>query len=254
MVRKGLVSLALMVIALSDAQSQEMCRENTELGNPGGADVTLCHDGYAVGYSYTHKIPVWCAYWIFRENVDVNVERSDDFRAHPSIPPEFSAQRDDYRGSGYDRGHCAPSGSIDYSASANSETFFYTNMFPQMPGFNRDMFSHSGVWGFLEGESRQWARERDRVYVISGAHVPPGAATIGQGVTIPSHFFKVMINPIGPEVIAFWMPHEPNTKYNASQYLVSVDFIEQQTGLDLLSMLQDDQENEIEGVRAQALW
>jgi len=162
--------------------------------------------------------------------------------------------RGDYSKSGFDRGHCAPSASIDYTASANSETFFYTNMFPQLPGFNRDMFGHKGVWGYLENEVRQWAREKNRLYVISGAYVPEGSRTIGQGVAIPSHFFKVIVNPLGPEVIAFWMPHEEDSKYNASQYLVSIDFIEAATGLDILSLVQDEQEDVIEAKIGSKLW
>jgi endonuclease G len=252
-VKVFLVMASLALVSVS-AGAQEMCSSNMEFGNPGGADVTLCHDGYAVGYSYEHKIPMWCSYWITREMVDINVDRQDDFRENPSIPGQHSSVRGDYSKSGFDRGHCAPSASIDYTASANSETFFYTNMFPQLPGFNRDMFGHKGVWGFLENEERQWSRMKNRLYIISGAYVPPGARSIGNGVAVPSHFFKVIVNPIGPEVISFWMPHEEDSKYNASQYLVSIDFIEAATGLDLLSLVQDDQEDVIEAKIGSELW
>ncbi|WP_171040088.1 DNA/RNA non-specific endonuclease [Marinobacter shengliensis] len=254
--RFGVVVVGLFICAFAHAQGARTasCKVNLELGVPGGADVVLCHDGYAAGYSYQHKIPLWCAYWIDRNTVDVNVERSDDFRVHPAIPPEHSSGRDDYRGSGFDRGHCAPSASVDYSTKANSETFLYTNMFPQLPGFNRDMMGHKGVWGFLENEIRSWARSRGRVYVISGAHVGQNAPKIGSGMTVPTHFFKVVIAPNGPDSIAFWMPHEEDTKYNASQYLVAIDFIEEQTGLDLLALIRDEQENALEAEVSAELW
>lgn len=252
-------SAVLVIIALcgtADAQSAvaQSCSTNLELGAPEGVDVVLCHNGYAAGYSYQHKIPLWCSYWIDRESVDINVERSDDFRVHSSIPPEHSSGRDDYRGSGFDRGHCAPSASVDYSSEANSETFFYTNIFPQLPGFNRDMMGHKGVWGFLENEIRSWARSRGQVYVISGAYVGPDAPKIGSGVSVPTHFFKVVVAPNGPDSIAFWMPHEEDTKYNASQYLVSIDFIESQTGLDLFPLIRDEQESALEAEVSAELW
>ena len=248
------VLLVALATASMAAAASESCPTNMELGNPGGSDLTLCHDGYAVGYSYQHKIPVWCAYWIERGTVDVNVERQDRFVEHPQVPKQYSSSRSDYSKSGYDRGHCAPSASIDYSAEANQETFFYTNMFPQKPGLNRDMFGHKGAWGYLENEIRDWARERDQVYVISGAHVGEGAQTIGDGVRVPTHFYKVVISPIGPEVIAFWIPHKENAKYEVVSYLTSIDDIERKTGLDFMSLLEDSQENDLESQIADKLW
>lgn len=247
--------LVLGLLAASMAvPANESCATNMELGNPGGADAILCHDGYAVGYSYQHKIPMWCAYWIERETVDVNVERQDRFVEHPQIPGQYSSTRGDYSKSGYDRGHCAPSASIDYSAEANQETFFYTNMFPQKPGLNRDMFGHKGAWGYLENEIRDWARQRDQVYVISGAYIGEAAQRIGNGVSVPTDFFKIVISPIGPDVIAFWIPHKENAKYEVSSYLTSVDDIERRTGLDFMSLLEDSQENDLESQIADKLW
>jgi len=243
-----------LLAASAEVTASETCPTNMELGNPGGADITLCHDGYAVGYSYQHKIPMWCAYWIERETVDVNVERQDRFVEHPQIPAQYSSTRQDYSKSGFDRGHCAPSASIDYSAEANQETFFYTNMFPQKPGLNRDMFGHKGAWGYLENEIRSWARNRDQVYVISGAYVGPNAPKIGNGVSVPTHFFKVVVSPIGPEVIAFWIPHKEDAKYEVASYLTSVDDIERKTGLDLMSLLEDSQEDQLESQISDKLW
>jgi len=237
------------------ALSQEgSCQTQLALGNPGGVDTTICSDGYAAGYSYEHKIPMWCSYWIERDTVDFNVERQDDFRDHPQIDDRYEARRSDYSGSGYDRGHCAPSASIDYSVQANSQTFYYTNMFPQLPGLNRDMFGHNGAWGFLENEVRSWARKYDRVYVISGAYVPENHTEIGAGVSVPSHFYKIVVNPNGPRIIAFWMPHEEGKKYDVKSYLTSVDEIERVTGLDFLSRVNDDQEDDLEAAIPSSLW
>ncbi len=252
----ALIFLAALTAGTAPVQaaSTELCETNTEIGNPGGADMTICHQGYAVGYSFEKKIPLWCAYWIDPAVVDINVDRADRFKEHPQVPAGFSSTGGDYSRSGYDRGHCAPSASIDYSRAANDETFFYTNMFPQRPGFNRDMMGHKGVWGYLENEERKWSRSRGPLYVISGAYAEEGAATIGAGVVVPTHFFKIVVNPRGPQVLAFWMPHEEDTKFAVSSYLVSVDFIESKTGLDFLSLIEDQQEESIEVQRASALW
>jgi endonuclease G len=92
------------------------------------------------------------------------------------------------------------------------------------------------------------------VYVISGAYVPENHTEIGAGVSVPSHFYKIVVNPNGPRIIAFWMPHEEGKKYDVKSYLTSVDEIERVTGLDFLSRVNDDQEDDLEAAIPSSLW
>lgn len=232
----------------------ETCNKHLPLGVLPGANQVLCHDGYAAGYSYELKIPLWAAYRITNDSANGrNVDRQDDFRVNPDIPEQYSSRKSDYRGSGYDRGHMAPSGSIDYSESANSETFYLTNMVPQRPGFNRDGFGHEGLWGFLENEVRDWVRERDDIYVVSGA-IASGRSTIGRGVAVPEAFYKVVIDLQEGESIAFLMPHEDDLRDSAEEFIVSIDEIEAASGLDLFSRIVDAQEEVLESYKSPQMW
>jgi len=78
--------------------------------------------------------------------------------------PEGSATNVDYQGSGYDRGHLAPAGDMSWSSQTMEESFFYSNMSPQVPGFNR------GIWERLEDQVREWAIENQDIYVVTGRY------------------------------------------------------------------------------------
>lgn len=250
---RTMAALFLLIFSMG-ATAQDNCQKHLPLGVLPGADQSFCYDGYAVGYSHNLKIPIWAAYRITNESANtVNVERSDDFRINPDIPAQYRSDRSDYRGSGYDRGHMAPSGSIDYSRSANSETYFYSNMVPQRPGFNRDGFGHAGVWGFLENEIRDWVRDRGEVYVVSGA-IASGRETIGDGVAIPEAFYKVVIDLDSADSIAFLLPHEDDLRDRATNFIVSIDRIEEVSGLDLFQRIVDEQETALEAFVARDMW
>lgn len=251
---RTLAALLVAAVLATHAHAQENCSRHLPLGELPGANQVFCYQGYAVGYSHGLKIPLWAAYRLSNESANgANVDRQDDFRMNSEVPLEHSSTTADYRGSGYDRGHMAPSGSIDFSAAANSETFFLSNMVPQRPGFNRDGFGHEGVWGFLENEVRDWVRERDEIYVISGA-IASGQNTIGEGVSVPEAFYKIVIDLQEAESIAFLMPHEDDLRDRASEFIVSIDRIEEITGLDLFSRIVDEQESRLESYIAPRMW
>ena len=72
-----------------------------------------------------------------------------------------SAKPSDYVKSGYDRGHLCPAGDMTQSVEAMSETFYMSNMSPQVPGFNR------GIWKSLEEQVRKWGKE-EQIHVVTG--------------------------------------------------------------------------------------
>jgi endonuclease G len=88
-------------------------------------------------------------------------KRKDNFRSDPKVKTG-SAALSDYKGSGYDRGHLAPAADFKWSATAMSESFYMSNMSPQVPGFNR------GIWKNIESTVRNWAVENDEIYIVTG--------------------------------------------------------------------------------------
>ncbi|MGC8865622.1 MAG: DNA/RNA non-specific endonuclease [Bacteroidales bacterium] len=204
------------------------------------AEITLRHQGYTVSYDIENKIPKWVAYYLVPHRLKKISKRSDDFRPDPWIPLAFSATLQDYKSSGYDRGHLAPAADMSWSDEVMSESFFLSNMTPQEPSFNR------GIWKKLEDEVRKWAQTYDTLLIVTGPM--PGAykGYIGDGkVAVPVSFYKALMawqNNVG-HGLALVIPNEASNQPIA-YYALSVDSLESLLSCNLFAALpQPAQEN-----------
>lgn len=168
------------------------------------ADTILSYSGFDLAYNEEYEQAAWVVYVLTREEIESGtVERSDNFRSDNKLPTG-SASLADYRGSGFDRGHLAPAGDMQWDPTAMSESFLMSNMSPQLPAFNR------GVWKKLESEVRNWALEKDSIYVITGPVLSPIDSFIGENqVGIPQYYYKVLVDLSPPDhsFIAFLLPN-----------------------------------------------
>ncbi len=200
------------------------------------------HTVYALGYAEKYEQPAWVAYRLTASMVSGNNKREDNFRPDPNVSTK-SAVPEDYRGSGYDRGHLAPVADFRASAKWMDETFFMSNMSPQLHEFN------AGIWEKLESKTRGWARHNKALYVVSGPILRAGLPTIGRynKVAIPEQYYKVILDIQEPELkaIGFIFRNE-GTKKPLEHFAVSVDEVERQTGFDFFPKLPDDLEKKLE--------
>jgi endonuclease G len=216
-------------------------------GIPKQSSVILCRTGYAIGYNNNLKSADWVSYVLDRELTE-GVMRLDNFRIDPDIAVEFQTTPKDYDEPIYHQGHLANSESIDQTAKANDETFYMSNMTPQLPGHN------TGIWKGLENRERKWANKRGQVIVVSGPVYHEEYETIGNGVPIPSAYWKVIYDPIAKEAIAYLIPHKKLKTAQLDNYLVSIDLLEDMYDLDLLSKLEDELENKVEKITQPKQW
>jgi endonuclease G len=204
----------------------------------------ICRSGYTIGFDSNAKIPTWVAYKVSVSNShSSNVPRSNSFYQDNAIAKDLQASGDDYYKSGYDKGHMAPSASLDASRDMNDSTYVYTNMVPQLPGFNRNMMGYKGVWGKLESVIRSLAYRQD-LYVLSGSYYGSKSKRINNNVVVPDAFYKIIFNDSGELVGAFWMDHVAGGSDSWAQYSTSIDSIELKIGADLFPGL--DQQYDIE--------
>jgi DNA/RNA endonuclease G (NUC1) len=114
---------------------------------------------------------------------------------------------------------------MDFSRVAMEESFLMSNVSPQAPEFNR------GIWKDLESEVREWAKQKHRLYVVTGPVFSENKGTIGQDrVLVPGYFFKVLFDEnSSPEMIAFVLPNQKSDR-PLSDFAVSVDELEKMTG------------------------
>ena len=217
----------------------------------GGKGEIIEHTGYTLSYREEYEVPEWVAYELTREEVTtLAVERKDNFREDKAVSTG-SATLQDYKKSGYDRGHMAPAADFRWSAEAMDDTFYLSNMCPQTHAFN------AGIWSDLESAIRSMAYEDGSIYVVTGPVLTDGPYdTIGENdVAVPSYFYKVVLDYSEPtlKAIGFILPHE-NSKNPLSYFAVTVDEVEERTGLDFFPLLPDNTEEKLESSLDTSLW
>lgn len=216
--------LAVILLVACSARAGD----NLTYGIPGSYDQLLDREGFALGYSSEWKQPRWVSYRLTADEVlGTVVARSNDFQPDPDIRGT-QAQLEDYRGSGYDRGHNAPSADMKWSARAMRECFYLSNMSPQ------DGACNSGVWNEIENTVRGFACREDKIFVLSGPYVESATPkTIGRTcrVVVPDGFWKVIYDETPPEkMIGFIVPNR-NVKGKPRDFACSVAEVEKKTGL-----------------------
>jgi endonuclease G len=220
-----------------------------EIPKTSSKDDIISHTGYSLLYNEAHEQANWVAYELTKEETNKLYERTNKFMPDPLIKTG-SAEDKDYQGYGYDRGHLAPASDMGYSSITMSESFYYSNMSPQVPSFNR------GIWKKLESLVRTWAIENNNIYVVTGPILTKGLETIGPDkVSVPKYFYKVILDYSEPGIkgIGFILPNE-GSKENLENFALSIDSVESVTGIDFFNLLENRQENEIEKTLCLNCW
>ncbi|MFZ4456247.1 MAG: DNA/RNA non-specific endonuclease [Bacteroidales bacterium] len=242
-----IVAFAFCIALLSAQQSALILHLELPAIHKGEEVVT--HLGYTLSYNEKHEQANWVAYQLTAEETEKAFDRSNKFKPDPDVATE-SANNADYKGSGYDRGHLAPAADMSWSREAMQESFYYSNMSPQVPAFNR------GIWKELEEQVRDWARSNRAIYVVTGPVLEDGLPTIGpNGVSVPRYYYKVILDYTKPDLksIGFVLPNEGSDK-PLSAFAVSVDEVERITHLDFFPTLPDDVEAKVERMNCYACW
>jgi endonuclease G len=218
------------------------------------ATTLIARPGYVLEHCDSDKVAVWVCEFIQAAHLEGDAARTA-FKPDPALPPGARAELNDYRGSGFDRGHQAPAADFKYDAQRMRESFYLSNVAPQV-GRN---FNQS-IWRVLEERVRDVVRRRGEAYVITGPIFAGGddcalrrpGTTIGDNrVAVPTHFYKIVIARRDPrrrgdwKAIAFVLPNTDHPRhadrdYRFDTFTVSIDSIEQRTGINFMPMLDHD--------------
>jgi endonuclease G len=237
------IKLESLSSQLEDLRLNGLMEELTKLGLPEGKPVM--HLGMVLSFNENTHQASWVSHVISRNIADGSIARTNDFRDDPLIQGEglesdyFLKQlladgTFQYDGFGYDRGHLAPSADFRWSPKALSESYFYTNMSPMHPDFNRE------AWAEMEGIIRAYVeRNNVNLYVVTLPVIRDEDQIIERGtqkLKIPGEFVKVVMDPLGKKGVAFKMPNK-RLSNPLSTFCFSIDEIEAYTGFDFYSAL-----------------
>ncbi len=209
----------------------------------------ISHAGYTLSYNEKYEQANWVAYELTSAETNSIYNRTNQFLIDPKVITG-SAENSDYAGSGYDRGHLAPAGDMGWSEQSMIESFYYSNMSPQVPSFNR------GIWKNAESFTREAAIENHAIYVVTGPVFTSDMTTIGKNqVAVPHAYYKVILDYSEPELkaIAFVIPNEAS-QLPLQHFAVTINEVEQITGLDFFPLLTDSVESKLESSFDVNLW
>jgi endonuclease G len=231
------------------------------LGNPSQAAIAnpnnylIQRNQYALSYSRDRSGLNWASWEVDAAWLG-SVRRQDDFRPDGALPAGFyQVTPNDYRGSGFDRGHVVPSGDRTNSPRDNSATFLMTNIIPQSPENNR------GPWRELEEHGRSLVYQYDHsLHVFAGAYGRQG--NVGnRAIAVPSRLWKIIVVydrlPDGglgigsdTQIIAVDMPNVSGVDPDWRRYQTSIERIEIATGYTFLENLPPDLQSHLKGERS----
>ena len=202
------------------------------------------YKGFTVSYNPAHKTPDWVVWELTAaEAAETEVGRDKGFYQDESLDlPQ--ACHEDYRGSGWSRGHVAPAADMKWDAVAMHESCYFTNICPQ------DKKLNNGVWNALENRCRAWAKTYGQLYVAAGPVYNGNDSIIGDGVYVPSAFFKVVLTKIDGNWTGcgYVIDNAEPVFRQPEDYEVSIDSVETITGIDFFYNLPDEIEEAVESV------
>lgn len=230
---------------------------NMAMGNPSGATTVTTNSNnylmvkpqYALSYNNSRGICNWVS-WHLSTAWKGTAARCDCFTSDATLPTGyFKATTSNYTNSGFDRGHMCPSEDRDGSSTDNAATFLMTNILPQAPNNNQQ------VWASLENYCRTLMNAGNELYIISGGYGNGGSGSLGGttntiasgSIAVPARVWKVIVVlPTGSNDVSrvststrVICVNMPNTQSSNAQpwgyYRTSIDALESATGYDFLN-------------------
>ena len=203
---------------------------------------------FSLEYDVDRRHPRFVCFTFDDVTAPTVVKRTNAWGWDPQIPSQYSTE-ELFKRSGYDRGHLVASHDRVYSREANQQTFYYSNMSPQLPNFNQK------YWSKLEKQVQDWGRNkgfRDILYVAKGGTIRDdqveGTKVKGR-IVVPKYYWMAMVVKKGNTYhgIAFWLEHkEWDMRTPIKTVTLSIDALEEKLGINLFHNFPDEIEKKFE--------
>lgn len=245
----GLSAMATGIVdeSLGDCGSMVEAIGTPVVKGSGRTFTLVCRQGHVLAHNETYKTPIWVVERLAKSRFVGSAQRARKWKSDPDLQDDGRpvAADADYsttskkKGRVYDRGHMAPAASMKWDADAMRESFYLSNAAPQ-----QGVHFNQHIWAELEFLIRDWTCDRGELYVISGPIYDTTAPdTVGDGVAVPTAFFKVAYEPVQRRAIAIIMPNEEidkgglDTATVIGGYVVPLSDVERRAGIRLFDAL-----------------
>ena len=218
---------------------------------------------YSLEWDHQKKATRWVCYKMYYSINVSNWSRSnwangDPWEYDPNVPQqEQQATYSELSGTNpplpnstyYQKGHILPSADRLGSKEANGQTYYMTNIYPQVPNLNEE------IWAQMEDQVRKWSNKCDTMYVCKGGTIDKESNILGYtkgGHIVPKYFYMALLSKKDDKfkAMAFWIEHKDPTSWPAiKNYAITIKQLENNTGIDFFCNLPDDIEKEVENVR-----
>lgn len=253
---------------MNDASGNEyLARLEMPHTKDGSTVVTHTVDGYGVNYSFEWdsnlRAQRWTCYTLTKQNMadngnsrkslwangdpwdyDPDIAKAQQQQPTNELSKSYYPKTKDY----YEKGHLCPSADRLYSKDVNRQTFYMTNIMPMVHYFN------GGIWNLMENRIRNWVNGADEIYVCKGGTIDKDEHILGMTINnhiVPKYFFTALLHKKGDtyKALGFWVEHlnEDHSNDKLGKYVVSIDELEAETGIDFFCNLPDDIETTVEG-------
>ena len=204
-------------------------------------------------WSYADKANRWTCYEMYDNNWDGDAGRNNNFYVDTEIDEDYRTIKDNYTNSGFSKGHLCPSADRQCSEEQNKQTFYLSNIQPQWQEHN------GGLWNNLEELVRKWADECDTLYVVKAATIRSDQVyderchgKVDASLLVPKYFYMAILSYDKSKdkykAIGIWTLHEKrkDDNKNYGDYAISIDELEERTGIDFFCNLPDNIEDDVE--------
>ena len=185
----------------------------------------LCYEAFAALHCGATRTPVYVAQRLNRRTVEqADEKRADKFFADARLPSPERAELEDYKRSGYSRGHMAPAGDMS-TPTAMAQSFSLANMVPQ------NIQHNGGAWAKIEEDTRRYVlRAKGDVYVITGPVYTSSSPSIGANkVRVPTYLYKLVYDATTQRAWAHWQANREGERVGSP---ISYQELVKRTGID----------------------
>jgi len=219
-----------------------------ELPATGAREQLVKHTLFTLSYNEGYELPSWAAYQLTPEQAKATGTFKEKYVEDPLVTTGSPSLKD-YKDAGFIMGQLVPPEDMFTSPQAVTETFLTSNTVPQKPAFNKN------VWKLMERLIREWAKEGNTLYIVAGPVLTDAPfGTFGPNkISIAERYYKVVLDVNGERAIAFIIRSNVATG-TPRAFAISVDELEQITGIDFFPALPNDLENKVESSKDFTHW